>query len=180
MTSDNTPPLELSITQLKRLNVFTDLTDDQLATFVSLVEPVQVTFNNPIVMMNQLGNSMYLILNGEVQVSRTTGSHETVLAKLETGDFFGEMCLFDETPRSATVSATRHCTLLKITRQAFDSMIETHPVLAALFLRAMLRTVAGRVRTMDKKYVDSMLVSYPWRKGSLSRMPASGTAGPSH
>ncbi len=176
MTFDHTPPLELSFDQLKRLRVFADLTDDQLATFVSLVEPVQATLNSMIVRMNELGSSMYLILNGEVQVSRTTGGRETVLATLETGDFFGEMCLFDEAPRSANVTASRHCTLLRITRQAFDSMIETHPVLAALFLRAMLRTLAGRVRTMDKKYVDSMLVSYPWRKGSLSRLGASGTA----
>ncbi|HUJ72294.1 MAG TPA: cyclic nucleotide-binding domain-containing protein [Verrucomicrobiae bacterium] len=176
MASDDTPSLELSTSQLRRLKVFADLTDDQLATFVSLVEPVEVTLNNPIVRMNELGSSMYLILNGEAQVSRTTGGRETVLATLEAGDFFGEMCLFDETPRSANVIAARQCTLLKITRQAFDSMIETHPVLAALFLRAMLRIVAGRVRTMDKKYVDSMLVSYSWRKGSLSRMPPPGTA----
>ena len=98
-----------------------------------------------------------------------------MLAKLETGDFFGEMCLFDEVPRSANVLANAHCTLLRVTKQAFDSMIETHPDLAALFLRAMLRTVAGRLRTMDKKYVDSMLASYPWRKGSLSQSAASGT-----
>jgi CRP-like cAMP-binding protein len=121
---------------------------------------------------------MYLILNGEVQVSRTTRGRETVLARLETGDFFGEMCLFDEAPRSANVIASRTCTLLKITKQAFDSMVETHPALAALFLRAMLRTVAGRLRTMDKKYVDSMLASYPWRKGSLSPSAASSTAAP--
>jgi CRP-like cAMP-binding protein len=178
MTPEDIPSLELSITQLRRLRVFADLTDDQVATFISLVEPVHATLNNPIVRMNELGTSMYLILIGEVQVSRLTGGRETVLATLEGGDFFGEMCLFDETPRSATVSASRDCTLLKITRQAFDSMIETHPVIAALFLRAMLRTVAGRVRTMDKKYVDSMLVSYSWRKGSLSRAGAPGTAVP--
>ena len=176
MTSDNTPPLELSMAQLKRLNVFADLTEDQLATFVSLVEPVQVAFNNPIVMMNQLGNSMYLILNGEVQVSRTTRGRETVLARLETGDFFGEMCLFDKVPRSANVLANAHCTLLRVTKQAFDSMIETHPDLAALFLRAMLRTVVGRLRTMDKRYVDSMVLSRFWPKGSPPPAAASASA----
>jgi CRP-like cAMP-binding protein len=170
--------LSLTFGELRRLKLFADLTEDQIAIFVSLVEPVEVTLNDAIVRMNQLGNSMYLILNGEVQVSRTTGGRETVLARLETGDFFGEMCLFEEAPRSANVVAIRHCILLKVTKQAFDSMIETHPVLAALFLRAMLRTVAGRLRTMDKKFVDSMLVSYPWRKGSLSQAAASGPATP--
>ena len=152
-----------------------DLSEDQLAAFVSLVEPVQVTPSHVIVRVHELGNSMYLILDGEVEVFKTTGGRKTVLATLETGDFFGEMCLFDEAPRSANVVANRHCTLLKVTKQAFDSMIETHPVLAALFLRAMLRTVAGRLRSMDKKYVDSMLFSRPWHKGPL---PQAGTSAP--
>ena len=82
------------------------------------------------------------------------------------GIAYKEMCLFDEVPRSANVIANAHCTLLRVTKQAFDSMIETHPVLAALFLRAMLRTVIGRLRTMDKRYVDSMMLSRYWPKGS--------------
>jgi len=155
--------------------VLTDLTEAQLSTFVSLVEPVQVAASNPIVRMNELGNSMFLILNGEVLVSKMTGGRQTVLASLETGDFFGEMCLFDEAPRSANVVANRQCTLLKVTKQAFDSMIETHPLLAALFLRAMLRTVAGRLRTMDKRYADSMLISCFWNKGSSPQSAAGST-----
>ncbi|MGA2138406.1 MAG: cyclic nucleotide-binding domain-containing protein [Verrucomicrobiia bacterium] len=173
MTSNRTPNLELSIAELTRLKVLADLTVEQLSTFVSLVEPVDVPAHNAIVRLNELGNSMYLILDGEVQVSRAAGGRDTVLATLESGDFFGEMCLFDEAPRSASVVANRRCLLLRVTKQAFDSMIETHPVLAALFLRAMLRTVAGRVRTMDKRYADSMLLSRFWPK-----TPPSPTAHP--
>jgi CRP-like cAMP-binding protein len=176
MTSSHKLDLELSVTELKRVKVLSDLTDGQLSTFVSLLEPVQVPAGNAIVRMNELGNSMYLILKGDVQVARKTGGRETTLATLEAGDFFGEMCLFDEAPRSASVIANQHCTLLRITKQAFDSMIETHPVLAALFLRAMLRTVAGRLRTMDKRYADSMLLSRFWSKGSPPQGPASTTA----
>ena len=166
MTSNRTPDLELSIGELQRLKLLADLTAEQIATFVSLLEPVTVPATNTIVRLNELGNSMYLILNGEVQVSRPAGGRDTVLATLESGDFFGEMCLFDEAPRSATVVANRRCILLRITKQAFDGMIETHPALAALFLRAMLRTVAGRVRTMDKRYADSMLLSRFWPKAA--------------
>lgn len=171
--SDHPQNLELSIGELKRLKLLADLTDDQISTFVSLLEPVEVMPGTAIVRMNELGNSMYLILKGNVQVSRVTGGRNTTLAKLEAGDFFGEMCLFDEAPRSANVVANGHCTLLRVTKQAFDSMIETHPVLAAVFLRAMLRTVAGRLRTMDKRYVDSMLLSRFWPKA-----PPSPTAHP--
>ncbi|HUJ11128.1 MAG TPA: cyclic nucleotide-binding domain-containing protein [Verrucomicrobiae bacterium] len=165
--------LSLTFGELRRLKLFADLSEDQIATFVSLVQPREAAVGQIIVRVHELGDSMYLILDGAVQVSRTTGGRDTALAILETGDFFGEMCLFDEAPRSASVVATRHCHLLRVTKPAFDSMVETHPVIAALFLRAMLRTVAGRLRTMDKKYVDSMLLSRFWPKTSAA--PAGGS-----
>lgn len=152
MSPDHTIDPEMSPGQLRRLKPLGDLTDEQMTAFVSLIERVRVPIGSLIVRMHGEGNAMYLILDGEVQVSRTGGSRETALARLETGEFFGEMCLFDDEPRSANVVANRACTLLKITKQAFDSMVETHPAIAALFLRSMLRIVAGRVRKMDKMY----------------------------
>ena len=122
--------------------------------------------NRVIVKRNDKGDCMYLLLDGEVRVSNTVEGRETILAKLETGDFFGEICLFDEGARSADVIANRDCTLLKITKQAFDDMIEQHPAIGALFLRSMFRVVASRLRNMDKKYVDSMLLSRFWNRGS--------------
>jgi CRP-like cAMP-binding protein len=166
MMPDDALNLNLDPGQLKRLKVFSDLTEDQLSVFVSMVEPVQVKPNRLIVRMNDPGDCMYLLLNGEVRVSETIDGRETILAALETGDFFGEMCLFEEAQRSADVVAGRDCTLLKITKQAFDNMMETHPLIGALFVRAMLRIVAWRVRSMDKKYVDSMLLSRFWGRAS--------------
>jgi CRP/FNR family cyclic AMP-dependent transcriptional regulator len=166
MTADQPLNLSLSPSQLRRLKVLADFSEDQLALFVSLLEPVQMKPNRVIVKTNDNGDCMYLLLDGEVRVSNTVEGRETILAKLETGDFFGEICLFDEGARSADVIANRDCTLLKITKQAFDDMIEQHPAIGALFLRSMFRVVASRLRNMDKKYIDSMLLSRFWNKGS--------------
>jgi len=166
MAADQPLNLSLSPGQLRRLKVLADFSEDQLALFVSLLEPVQMKPNRVIVKRNDKGDCMYLLLDGEVRVSNTVEGRETILAKLETGDFFGEICLFDEGARSADVIANRDCTLLKITKQAFDGMIEQHPAIGALFLRSMFRVVASRLRNMDKKYVDSMLLSRFWNRGS--------------
>lgn len=166
MAADQPFNLSLSPSQLRRLKVLADFTEDQLALFVSLLEPVQVHPNRVIVKRNDKGDCMYLLLEGEVRVSNTVEGRETILAKLETGDFFGEICLFDEGARSADVVANRDCTLLKITKLAFDDMIVQHPAIGALFLRSMFRVVVSRLRTMDKKYVDSMVLSRFWNKGS--------------
>jgi CRP-like cAMP-binding protein len=169
MQPDQALNLSLSPGQLKRLKVFADFTEDQLALFVSLVEPVQVKPHRIVVKRNDHGDCMYLLLDGEVRVSTTAEARETILAKLETGDFFGEICLFDEGPRSADVIANRDCTLLRITKSAFDAIVEQHPAIGALFLRAVLRAVVGRMRTMDKKYVDTMMLSRFWQRDAAPR-----------
>ena len=176
MAPDQAFNLNLTPGQLRRLKVLADLTDDQLALFVSLVEPVQVKPNRLVVKRNDPGDAMFLLLIGEVRVSDTVDGRDTTIATLEAGDFFGEMCLFDEGPRSADVAANRECVLLKITKQAFDSLIVEHPAIGALFLRAMMRIVVGRVRKMDKKYIDSMLLSRFWNKGAAA--PAASASRP--
>src|ERR1051325_10651197 len=140
--------------QLRRLKVFADMTEEQLLTFVSLVEPVEMLVNRIIVRMGDQGDCMYLILEGEVRVRQVVKGRDTELARLETGDFFGEICLFDEGPRSADVIANKDCTLLRITKPAFHSIMDQHPDVAVRFLFAIIRTVESRIRNQNKKYTD--------------------------
>jgi len=162
MEADRNVSLTLSPGHLRRLKVFADMTEPQVGLFLGLVEPVQVKPNRAIVKMQEKGDCMYLVLDGQVRVSQLAEGKETVLATLETGDFFGEVCLFDEGLRSADVVANRDCTLLKITKTAFDTIVAEHPDVGVRFLSAMIRAVAARVRAMDKKYVDSMMLSRFW------------------
>jgi CRP-like cAMP-binding protein len=153
----------LSPGQLRRLKVLSDMSDEQLTVFVNLVETVAVKPNRVVVRAHEEGDCMYLILFGAVRVSQTVERREAVLAALESGEFFGEMCLVSDGLRSADVVATRETLLLKITKEAFQKVIETRPDIAALFLLAILRVVSGRMRTMDKRFMDSMLMSRFWK-----------------
>lgn len=152
--------------QLKRLKVFADMTEEQVSVFADSVEPIEVKVNQIIIKSNDPGDCMYLLLDGDVRVSEFVEGRETMLATLETSDFFGEMSLVDQRPRSADVVANRDCKLLKITKPAFDRIIEQHPETASRFLLGILRTVAGRLRKLDKKYGDSMLLSRYWNPKS--------------
>jgi CRP/FNR family transcriptional regulator, cyclic AMP receptor protein len=180
MESDRSFNLTLSPGNLRRLKVFADMTEPQVALFLDQVEPVQVKPNRAVVKMQEKGDCMYLVLEGQVRVSQLVDGKETVLATLETGDFFGEVCLFDEGLRSADVVANRDCTLLRITKTAFDTIVAEHPEVGVRFLSAMIRAVVARVRTMDKKYVDSMMLSRFWSppgaplgKASAASVPGS-------
>jgi CRP-like cAMP-binding protein len=162
MENDGSFNLTLSPGSLRRLKVFADLTETQLAVFIGLVEPVRVKPNRVIVKTQEQADCMYLLLDGDVRVSQVVDGKEIILATLETGDFFGEVCLFDDGLRNADIVAIRECTLLKITKQAFDAIVAQHPEIGVLFLRSVIRAIVARIRTMDKKYLDSMLLSRSW------------------
>jgi SulP family sulfate permease len=146
------------------MKLFADLTDEQLAEFAAFLEPVEVRTNRIIVKIGEPGDAMYLIHRGEVRVSQLVENRETILAKLETGDFFGEFCLFGDGKRSADVVADNDCLLLKLSREGFLTVLEQHPATAARFLMAIIRFTESRLRSMNKKYVDSMLMASFWNR----------------
>lgn len=149
---------------LRCLKVFTDMSEDQLTVFCKWVEQVQFSAMRYVVRANEPGDSMYLILSGEVRVTQTAGGRETTLATMGQSEFFGEMCLFEPGPRSADVQVVRDCTLLKISQAAFQEVMQKHPDVALRFLFAVLRAVESRMRAVNKKYVDSMAFAKGWQE----------------
>ena len=87
---------------------------------------------------NAPGDTLYLIQSGLVQVSRTfDGGQELVVRTMGPGEFFGEMALLEDKPRSARVSTVIETTLLAVTRQCFNALIEQHPAVGINFLKAI-------------------------------------------
>jgi CRP-like cAMP-binding protein len=73
-------------------------------------------------------DGLYVVLSGEVAVSK--GGKP--LAQLREGELFGEMSLLQKTPATATVTAARNTSLLRLPREDFDTLILTHPQILAL------------------------------------------------
>ena len=73
-------------------------------------------------------DGLYVVLSGEVAVSKG----EQSLARLREGELFGEMSLLQRTPATATVTAARNTSLLRLPREDFDTLILTHPQILAL------------------------------------------------
>jgi hypothetical protein len=151
---------------LRRLKVFAEMSDEMISRFLSLVEPVQIRSHSVIVRQGEPGDCMYLLLEGVVRVRLGSSGKETELARLEAGDFFGEICLFDEGPRSADCVANTDCTLLRIRRPNFHKLMDEQPDAAVRFLFAMIRTVEARIRNQNKKYSDSMSWGRSWKPSS--------------
>jgi CRP-like cAMP-binding protein len=161
---------------LLRIKVLAGLKQDQLQSFVSYMEilslePLATAFKE-----HDRGDAMFLILEGEVRVRVVRDGNESILATLKAGDFFGEVSLLDEGPRSADVVANDRSTLLKISTASFARLRREAPALAEPFLHALSQILVGRLRVLNKRYVDSLLMLQTL--GSSSAVKSSGTDSP--
>jgi CRP/FNR family cyclic AMP-dependent transcriptional regulator len=95
------------------------------------------------------GTEMYLINTGKVLLSvRQNETQRVPLAVLNPGDFFGEMALVDDSPRSATASAVEDDTeLIIMDRARFLFMVRQQPE----FALSLMHTLCQRLRDMDKR-----------------------------
>ena len=94
-----------------------------------------------IVRQGEIGDRMYIIQEGRVRVTRSSGDRETQLAELRAGDFFGEMAIIDKEVRSATVSAIGEVRLLSIDKKNFLRRIHEDPSLAYRVVQKMSQTI---------------------------------------
>lgn len=90
-------------------------------------------------------SSMYVIQSGKAKVIKKTTEGEVTLSTLISGDFFGEMSLFDHKPRSATVIAVGDARILKIDKKGFFSRASEDPSFAFNILEGMSK----RIRSLD-------------------------------
>ncbi|OIO96786.1 MAG: hypothetical protein AUJ92_05245 [Armatimonadetes bacterium CG2_30_59_28] len=76
------------------------------------------------------GREMYLVEQGRVEIRHRMDGRDEVVAEILPGQFFGEMALFDEAPRSGSAVASRHTILVCYTRDAFVRAVREDPDLA--------------------------------------------------
>jgi len=141
---------------LRRVKILADMTDQQLGRFIQFMEVQKARQWTEIVKQGSSGDAMYLVLEGEVRVRMMIGEKETILTTLPAGEFFGDLSLMDHAPRSADVVANQDSVLLRISVDAFQSLLKTAPELSTPFLLAMCKTLAARIRADDKRYRDSI------------------------
>jgi CRP-like cAMP-binding protein len=99
------------------------------------------------------GAAMYVIQSGQVEISRTMQGREAVLATLPAGEFFGEMALVNNRPRSATATVKREARLLVIDGMTFEAMLRGRTEIAV----RIIRTLARRLEQADQQ-IELLLV----------------------
>ena len=108
------------------------------------------------------GDTAFFIVNGSVEVSIGQGAKARTVGTLNAGEVFGEMCLIEPGPRSATIKATTDVDCLATSYEEFIAAIEDHPERAVGFMKTLVR----RLRQMN----DLMESIGPDRRGLRGRI----------
>jgi CRP/FNR family transcriptional regulator, cyclic AMP receptor protein len=141
----------MPITQLLRtVPIFKDLDDGELDRLAEVCREQEFVSGEYIFREGESGNRLYLIVEGEVRISRIVpGSGEEALAVLKAGSLFGEMAVFDRSERSTDAISNGGTRCITITRSDFELLLDFNRDLAYKVLWAVVRMLSGRLRSTN-------------------------------
>lgn len=141
-----------AVDQLKKVPLFADLTSHELERVAAICVEESFERNVHVFEEGAPGDKFYIVTAGVVRISKfVPGIGEEALALLKPGNFFGEMSLMDDQPRSATAIAHENCTLLSISKAKFEEALFLDKELAYTVLWGFIRTLNQRLRETNDK-----------------------------
>ena len=137
--------------ELRQVPLLADLTEEDLERLYGMAEMVSIPAGQLVLQEGDPGDSLYVVLDGELEVTKRHGEQEVLLAVYKAGQFFGEMALLEQAPRSASVRTLRESRLLLISQVAFQTLLSCSP--SAPF--KILRTVTSRLRSTESMLIQN-------------------------
>ena len=156
--------LEQHITQLRDIGLFGGLDDEVLKGLLETLPTIDATPGPDIFLEGDSGREMFVILEGEIEVlRRSKRGHETRVAVLGPGDWFGEMSILDVLPRSATARVVAPSRMLRLSAQELDALYRRDLRSYSLLVLNLAREMSRRLRVADgllAELVNNMMDHY--------------------
>jgi signal transduction histidine kinase len=137
--------------ELRKIPLFADLSEEDLERLYRMAETVSFPAGQLVLREGDQGDSLFVVLTGELEVTKRQGSQDILLALYKPGQFFGEMALLEQAPRSASVRTLQESRLLVISQAAFQTLLSCSPA-APL---KILRTVTSRLRSTESALIQN-------------------------
>lgn len=140
---------------LAAVPLFANIPQQELIKLAALARQENYPKNAEIMAEGDRSSGLYILLSGKVKVVlRSEEGKEIILAILNPTEFFGEMALLDDAPRSADIVAMAPTTVLVIAKQEFKTWLQRQPDMAFV----IIKTLAQRLREADQKIGDLALM----------------------
>lgn len=149
---------------LQRVPLFSQLSAVELQRVVDVARERAYPRNSVILFEDDPGDALYVVANGQVKVVLIgEDGREVILSVMGPGEFFGEMSLLDDEPRSAHVIAMEDSSLAVLRREDFEGLLTSSPQIAL----ALLRELSRRLRRADEKVGSLVLLDVQGRVARL-------------
>ncbi len=149
-----------AVQALQIVPFFADLPEEHATEMAKNLVSRRYAAGTAIFHLGDPGGLLYLIGKGKVKISHTTNEgQEVVLAILGPGDFFGEMALIDDAPRSATAVALEASETWTLHREEFIHYLTDNPE----FALHVLKTLAQHIRRLNAQLADIFFLDLPGR-----------------
>jgi hypothetical protein len=136
------------ILRLRGIQIFEGLSVSELAAIASVTEEVVHPLGTVVIKEGETGETMYMIIAGEVSVNKSQeGGSQIELDRILVGDYFGEMALFEDVVRSATIRTEEETRLLVLHKQEFTEIVREYPQIAL----HICRILSQRIRVLHEK-----------------------------
>jgi CRP/FNR family cyclic AMP-dependent transcriptional regulator len=138
----------VSTAVLKAVPLFSSFPEDQLRMLAAVVTRRSAARSSTVMAGGDATDSLYIVLSGRLKVMMSDAEgKEVILSILGPGEFFGEMGLIDDSPRSASVVAIEACELLSIAKRDFKKCLADNFEMTMAVMRGLVR----RLREADRK-----------------------------
>lgn len=136
---------------LRRVPLFSGIDPSRLRLLAYTSDVVTYEPGQVLVRMGDAGDAAYVIITGNADVTVPAPSGDITVAQLKDGDFFGEIAILCDTPRTATVTAKGELTALRIRKEPFFQLMYQFPEMAV----EMTRLLAERLTRTTAELVES-------------------------
>jgi signal transduction histidine kinase len=142
------------VTTLAQSKLFSVLPKEELEQILQAAVERDYADGEVIFKEGDPGNGVFVVKNGRVELSSTPQiATNLVLSTMEPGDFFGEMAVIDEQPRSACAKAVGSCTVYFLDSEVIRRMISCSPA----FSMNLLKEISFRLRRVNQKHMRELL-----------------------
>ena len=128
------------------------ISDEAFGLLARMAAESRVSAGHVIVHQGDLGTKLFIIVKGEVRVLRQSRHGDVEVARMKDGDFFGEMCVLERLPRSASVHAVTETHLVLLSYATFDILFEQMPLEHHRVLSNIARSLSARLRDLGDEF----------------------------
>lgn len=137
---------------LRRLPLFATLSRRELRVVDSLLHERRFLKGEIVFDEGEEGQALYVIIGGRVLICRQAQPETGRIAEIDAGSVFGELALLDSAPRSAQARAMEDCALASFSRGDFESLLDSHIVIASKISLQLARQLGRQLR--DRNAAD--------------------------